>query len=303
MTIRPIPIDKIVWDQGIYPREATDQDVVERYMEAMKAGAEFPAIVVVRLEDGYLLLDGNHRVHAAKRLKRKEIIAQILPIDPSDRKKLLIVAAQRNMTHGLPLSNIERKLVIQRLYRMGMTVPELNKIFKIPERTLYRWTKPVRREMEQEKEELKKKAVEMYQNGMTQAEIAKVLGVTQQAVSGWLNDYIDIPSSAKMADDGIRIKSISKPYEGTEIAEIVSGDRYGSGAHWTIISQGLKELIDKAQENAALEALLRSEKARRSLKLMVDEAYGYLDELRERVDRFLMEHGEKPIFGGELEDY
>ncbi|MCF6192415.1 MAG: ParB/RepB/Spo0J family partition protein, partial [Candidatus Hydrothermae bacterium] len=122
--ILEIPLESITWDQGIYPREETHPDVVARYAEALEAGAQFPPILVAALPDGhYLILDGNHRLQAHRRVGRRVIEARVVDVDPEDRLELVVLAAKANMVHGLPLSQEERRMVVQRLYRMGMTVP------------------------------------------------------------------------------------------------------------------------------------------------------------------------------------
>lgn len=60
-------------------------DIIERYALAMQAEANFPALVVVRLEgEKFFLLSGVQRTYAARKIKRETFDAYIVePIDPT----------------------------------------------------------------------------------------------------------------------------------------------------------------------------------------------------------------------------
>ena len=88
-------------------RLATDHATVSEYAEAMKRGAEFPPVRLVRDgKGGYFLADGWHRVLAAREAKLRTIAAAILPplegLEPLGTAVRYALAA--NVDHGLKLS-------------------------------------------------------------------------------------------------------------------------------------------------------------------------------------------------------
>ena len=303
--ILEIPIVSITWDQGIYPREETHPEVVDRYAEALEAGAQFPPILVVKKGQEHLILDGNHRLQAHRKVGRTTILAQILDIPLEDRKTLIFLAAKANMVHGLPLRNEERRMVIQRLYRLGMTIPEMVREFGIPERTLYRWTEPVREEKRLEREAKIRRARELAEEGYTQEEIASALGVAQQTVSDWLR----LPEPARMAESGkapslhdelaARGVRFVRPYDhdAVEIPEDVEANRrrlaastsdsYVSGQFVINAALPLMEALEAFEKTVtteeALEAAVKSDLVRQHIKDTLEYCYRKLDNIHSAV--------------------
>ncbi|MBF0574139.1 MAG: Lrp/AsnC ligand binding domain-containing protein [Desulfamplus sp.] len=52
-------------------------------LEAMRCGTSFPPVKLYQIKDEYYVLDGNHRVAAAKKLNHDEILATIIEFIPS----------------------------------------------------------------------------------------------------------------------------------------------------------------------------------------------------------------------------
>ncbi|ADO45298.1 transcriptional regulator, XRE family [Hydrogenobacter thermophilus TK-6] len=172
--------------QGLLPRVLTGtvEERVEEYKEMLEQGVEFDPITVwKRLDEQYWIVDGVHRTEAHKRAGRSTIKAKIVEL--KDELEYRIEAIRANLKHGLPLQKEEKILLTQTLYKLGVSIPELKKLFGVAERTLYYWLEPVK---EKEKEELRKKALELREQGLTQEEVAERLGVSQQTISVWLNE-------------------------------------------------------------------------------------------------------------------
>jgi len=94
-------IQDIVIDETIYPRTGFDPDIVERYREAMAAGAIFPPLAITT--DGRLL-DGRHRLEAYKLIGMDEVEVIIEdPFDPAAR------AVELNLWHGKPWTKLEMR--------------------------------------------------------------------------------------------------------------------------------------------------------------------------------------------------
>ncbi len=109
-----LKIDKIEINEDIYPRKQLSQKRIESYQESLRAGAKFPPILVQKIidEDGEntIVLDGVHRITAYKNEKYKEIEVdywkdKILDKrDPEVLEQLRIVSTQKNLGHGVPLT-------------------------------------------------------------------------------------------------------------------------------------------------------------------------------------------------------
>jgi ParB-like chromosome segregation protein Spo0J len=178
-----LEIKDLVVPQGLLPRVLTGTvgEKVEEYKEMLEQGVEFDPITVWKRPDGqYWIVDGVHRTEAHKRAGRTTIKAKIVEL--KDELEYRIEAIKANLKHGLPLQKQEKVLLAQSLYKLGVQVAELKKLFGVAERTLYYWLEPVK---EKEKEELKKKALELRKQGLTQEEVAEKLGVSPMTISNW----------------------------------------------------------------------------------------------------------------------
>ena len=87
-------------------RAATSEETVEEYAAAMKDGAKFPAIVVYHDGADYFIADGFHRILAAVQCGFKDILAEVLP---GTRKDALRRGLTSNVTHGLKLTNADKR--------------------------------------------------------------------------------------------------------------------------------------------------------------------------------------------------
>ncbi len=81
--------------------EALDQEVVDRYVVAVRAGEKFPPIVVYKSGSGFMIIDGNHRDEAHLKAGAESITAYEVADDtPSALIELLTIEA--NTKHGQP---------------------------------------------------------------------------------------------------------------------------------------------------------------------------------------------------------
>jgi hypothetical protein len=132
-----VDLDKIQFDEEIYPRKSYSNKTVEEYVTALEGGENFPPIEVQRIKGGdgmFLCLDGRHRVLACfeynKKLKKdknkeiplvKKIVAFEWREDEIDKQEnyeaLLIESAKRNMTHGDRLSGNDFGEVLNKIVR------------------------------------------------------------------------------------------------------------------------------------------------------------------------------------------
>jgi hypothetical protein len=88
---RMVPIEKIVGTVGRYndfdgqfrPRKQGGSPRLLGIMEAMRAGQALPPVSLYQIKDDFFVLDGHHRVLAARELGREEINACIVELLPS----------------------------------------------------------------------------------------------------------------------------------------------------------------------------------------------------------------------------
>lgn len=89
--VQTVPIARIVGSVGRYHdfdrhfrlRQHATDDRLERLKQLMQGGVTLPPIQLYQVKDEYYVLDGNHRVAAAKALGRDQIEARILEFLPS----------------------------------------------------------------------------------------------------------------------------------------------------------------------------------------------------------------------------
>ncbi len=188
--IEEVPVEKIIIDQGIYPREKTDKERISLYASNILDGDVFPPILT---SADYTKLDGNHRYYAHKEAGKSTIWIEKWDVPQG----LYPIVAQAVNTEekatDTPLTIGEKKRAILRDWEL-----------------LYHYDKKTRRDiiaktlkvslsyvnkvlsqagvLRDEKEELKQKAIELRNQGYTQEKIAKELGVTRRTIADWLKE-------------------------------------------------------------------------------------------------------------------
>lgn len=111
------------------------EEVVERYIAALKAGNVFPPVVAFRLPNGKLeILDGNHRRAAHAELGMGLDVYIVAPDTQPAMRSLLTFEA--NTKHGLPSSVEDRMHHALYMVANGKSVSEASKIFSVPLHTL-----------------------------------------------------------------------------------------------------------------------------------------------------------------------
>lgn len=104
--------------------EPVDQEFVDRYAEAMKGGATFPAVVAARAPSGKLvIIDGNHRLVAAKKADYKLSVYEVT----AKAQSITTMTFEANVTHGKATTEEERIHHAMFLIDSGMTKTEAAK--------------------------------------------------------------------------------------------------------------------------------------------------------------------------------
>lgn len=109
-----VPLNKIVLDAGTQIRAKISENTIEEYAERLKAGDEFPPVVLFydKEEDTYYMGDGFHRFHAHKLNKKRTIHADI---KKGNLRDAILFAVMANTDHGLKRSNADKRRAVQTL--------------------------------------------------------------------------------------------------------------------------------------------------------------------------------------------
>ena len=89
--IRTVSLDKIVGSVGRYrdfdekfrPKSHVPSDRFQSILRAMLEGKSLPPVKLYQIKDNYYVLDGHHRIAAAKHLKRDVVNACIVELLPT----------------------------------------------------------------------------------------------------------------------------------------------------------------------------------------------------------------------------
>lgn len=105
-----IPINRIRLDGGTQPRATIDFEAVFDYMDAMTDGANFPPVIVFYDGTDYWLADGFHRVKAAEKAGREEIVCEVHQGRQEDAQWYSFSA---NKTNGLRRTNDDKHRAVK----------------------------------------------------------------------------------------------------------------------------------------------------------------------------------------------
>lgn len=137
----PVSVQKIedlVFDWRLYPRKQIDQQVVENYARALRAGSVFPSVKVGLFNGRKILVDGVHRVSSRKLLKIGYVDCSILPFH--SEAELFAEAVRLNSSHGKAFCEIELKENIKRLQKYKFDTNDIVAICHLPASEITRET-------------------------------------------------------------------------------------------------------------------------------------------------------------------
>lgn len=174
-----VPVDQIVWDPKIYPRQKWNTSTIERYVDALMAGEEFPPIV---LEEGTnRLLDGKHRLEAHRKAEVEQISVEWRTVPAGISAKRY--AARLSARHGDRMSNADLKaLAIEeaeaepKAFDVASFVREMG----VAERTVYDWVGHI---LSREREQRQWSAFRLSMLGWQGKDIAEILEVDPATIS------------------------------------------------------------------------------------------------------------------------
>lgn len=113
-----IKLSNLKTDETLLQIRPIDPYTVNRYRQAMRAGAGLPLIVA-----GYdrRIVVGNHRYEAMLQEYGEETVIHVKAMKFETELERLEFAIRSNVTHGEPLGSFSRKLAILKLEQLGST--------------------------------------------------------------------------------------------------------------------------------------------------------------------------------------
>lgn len=127
--MKTLNINNIIIDKGTQSRAQISEETVSDYAEAMQAGDQFPPITVFFDGVDYYLADGFHRLHAAQRLGKASIQAEVRT---GTLRDAILYSLGANDKHGLRRSNADKRKCVRTLledFEWGeMSVSEMARI-------------------------------------------------------------------------------------------------------------------------------------------------------------------------------
>uniref|UniRef100_A0A6M3M3Z8 Putative methyltransferase n=1 Tax=viral metagenome TaxID=1070528 RepID=A0A6M3M3Z8_9ZZZZ len=191
-----VKISDLKIEETLFIRSGYNEDAIQRYMELYNSTGKFKAI---KVQAGTLVvIDGWHRIEAAKRLKVETIQADKIEVKDSD---LRAKAYEYNKAHGVPLSREERNQLIGRLsLEDGKTPVQLAKLMGLSERWIREIisigiTSETNNSVPDQRRELTDEDIpiiaRLLLGGETQEQVAETFGVTQPRISQVWSSFRD----------------------------------------------------------------------------------------------------------------
>jgi DNA-binding CsgD family transcriptional regulator len=187
-----LAVDAVVFRDDLYPRIETSATTVQKYAEDLSV---LPPILVNQHHE---LIDGWHRWTAHRKAQATHIPA-IVEHTASDAR-LLERAIETNATHGLQLSQEDKRSMARRIYHVtpdrerNAKKAQLAKILSVSERTVRDWLSRIDKDAKVERD---RQIFDMWLSCHTQDEIAEAVELSQRAVSDCFSSFGKIAKTAK----------------------------------------------------------------------------------------------------------
>jgi hypothetical protein len=105
-------INALVLDPRLQSRVEIDEATVSEYTENIKAGDEFPPVLVYFCGINYWLTDGYHRYHAHKRADKASILCDVVH---GTQRDAILHATSVNSKHGMRRTSADKRKAVMTL--------------------------------------------------------------------------------------------------------------------------------------------------------------------------------------------
>lgn len=187
-----IPVSEVKFRDDLYPRIEHSPQTVQKYAEDLDV---LPPIEVNQHRE---LIDGWHRWTAHKKNEAETI--RCVVIETKSDAHLLELAIERNATHGLQLSQRDKRDMARRIYN---ATPEkerdeckrrLEKILSVSDRTVREWLSQIDKDARSARNQ---RIFDLWLACWTAEEIAEATGITKQAVNDVCQEMANLPKLDK----------------------------------------------------------------------------------------------------------
>lgn len=171
-------VSEIVFREDLYPRINTSVETVQKYAEDLSV---LPPIEVNQHNE---LIDGWHRWTAHRKVGAEKILAVVT--QTASESEFIELAIERNATHGLQLSQSDKRDMARKIYHI---TPErdrdekkkrLAKILSVSERTVREWLGRIDKDAKAERD---KRIFDLWMQCWTGADIAEIVGCDEKTVT------------------------------------------------------------------------------------------------------------------------
>lgn len=180
-----LPLECVVYRTDLYPRFQPNPQKIQEYATNLDV---LPAIEV---SDTYILIDGYHRWKAHETVGAETIKAIVTPV--ASEMQLLQLAVQRNATHGLQLSQDDKKRYAIQWWKV-LTDEEVCRTLSISDRTFREWTRDKRKQQE---EETRQAIYDLWLACRTHEEISKAVNLDRTTVTKQIAEFVKNGGSAE----------------------------------------------------------------------------------------------------------
>lgn len=198
-------LNDIVFDESIYPRSMHIESTVDRYADALDAGAQFPPIILETGTDR--LLDGRHRMLAYERAGRDCVSAEWHCIPDGVSPKLY--AASLSTRHGEQIAEADLCGIARELYSGDDNMQTVADYLGVSYRKVQGWCADL---FQADRIRRIAVAVLLRHAGWTQQAIGDWLGVAKQTVSDFIQQdktgqltEADLHAATGRLPDGVAI--------------------------------------------------------------------------------------------------
>ncbi|RLB16456.1 MAG: hypothetical protein DRG82_09155, partial [Deltaproteobacteria bacterium] len=159
----------------------------------MKHDEHIPPIKVGIRNNRYVVIDGTHRLEAAKKMGLDSIRADII----NEREEVWpALAVFYNDKASKPLTPEQRKRKIIVCWDRGLSTDDIAKYVGRKKTYIYEVLRPAMKQKRKERAERDMRILELYEQGLTQQKIAEKVGVSRERVTQIINN-VNVSANGK----------------------------------------------------------------------------------------------------------
>lgn len=190
--LKTVKVEEVVFRKDLYPRFNHDQEKAQEYASNID---NLPPILV---NQRYELIDGFHRLTAHRLARKADINCEIH--ETGSDAELLEMAIRTNATHGLQLSQADKKMMAIKLYGAGERTADrkkaLSTLLSVGLSTITGWVTDLDKAAREERAATIK---EMWHRCFTSEEIGEAVGLPRRTVDDQLSAILtDLLKSPKV---------------------------------------------------------------------------------------------------------